>query len=169
VANNLNDIAKVDPPRVVAIAKRWLVGASDDRRRLIEHALRTLVKRGDRAALRLLGFGKAAQMTLTDVRFSPKRVAIGGKVVISFALVNETRARAALLVDLTVRFVKVSGTSAKVFKLKRIELAPGERALFSKTISLAVHTTRKPYPGKHEVEVLVNGAPMPAGAFVVTP
>lgn len=168
VANNLNDIAKVDPPRVVAVAARWLEGASDERRRLVEHALRTLVKRGDREALALLGFGEAARVALVDARFSPRRVAIGGKVEVSFTLINEARTRASLLVDLVVRFVKQSGTSAKVFKLKRVDLAPGERAGFAKTISLAVHTTRKPYPGEHVVEVLVNGAPMHAGAFVVT-
>ena len=35
-------------------------------------------------------------------------------------------------------------------------------------VSLAVHTTRKPYPGRHPVEVQVNGIPYPLGAFLVT-
>jgi hypothetical protein len=34
-------------------------------------------------------------------------------------------------------------------------------------VSLAVHTTRKPQPGRHRVDVLVNGAAMPAGSFDV--
>lgn len=74
-----------------------------------------------------------------------------------------------MLVDLGVHFVKATGkTSRKVFKLKRLTLAPRGRAELDTSISLAVHTTRKPQPGKHVVEVLVNGAAKPAGAFVVT-
>jgi hypothetical protein len=34
-------------------------------------------------------------------------------------------------------------------------------------VSLAVHTTRKPNPGKHAVDVIVNGAAVPVGAFSV--
>ena len=167
VANNLNDVAKVDPARVVAVARRWLDGAGAERRALVEHALRSLVKRGDPGALALLGFGGAPTVELADVRFAPRRVRIGEAVTVSFDLVHRGRRPASLLVDLAVRFVKVRGASAKVFKLKRISLAPGERATLSKTISLAVHTTRKPNPGRHEVDVLVNGVPHPAGHFDV--
>jgi hypothetical protein len=35
------------------------------------------------------------------------------------------------------------------------------------TISLAVHTTRTPYPGRHAVDVLVNGRATGLGAFDV--
>jgi hypothetical protein len=54
-----------------------------------------------------------------------------------------------------------------VFKIERVELPPRARARLEKTISLAVHTTRKPHPGRHAVEVLVNGVPLPAGSFEV--
>jgi hypothetical protein len=53
--------------------------------------------------------------------------------------------------------------------LKRIELpARGEVALATR-VSLAVHTTRGPRPGRHAVDVLVNGAAIPAGKFEVVP
>lgn len=44
VANHLNDVAKHHPDTVVAIAARWLEGATPERRALVEHALRGLVK-----------------------------------------------------------------------------------------------------------------------------
>lgn len=168
VANNLNDLGKVHPELLVTTCGSWLRGAAPERRALVEHALRSAIKRGEAGALALLGFGKKPKIAIEDVRFQPKRVTIGGKVAMSFTLRSTGKMRQDLLVDLAVHFVKASGTSSpKVFKLARIDLAPGDRAELAAKISLAVHTTRKPRPGKHAVDVLVNGEPLAAGAFDV--
>lgn len=168
VANNLNDLGKVHPERLVTTCAAWLVGASAERRALVEHALRSAIKRGEAGALALLGYGKAPKVALDDVRFTPPRVAIGGHVVVSFVLRSTARVAQDLLVDLAVHFVKASGrASPKVFKLRRIELPARGRAELEKKVSLAVHTTRKPRTGQHVVEVLVNGVPLPAGSFEV--
>ena len=58
-------------------------------------------------------------------------------------------------------------TAPKVFKLKRVELPPGGRVELQTRISLAVHTTREPRPGRHAVDVLVNGQPERVGSFSV--
>lgn len=176
VANNLNDLGKVHPDLLVRTCAAWLEdgkgagsAGSAQRRALVEHALRSAVKRGEPGALRLLGYGDAARVRLDEMTITPRRVAIGGNVSISFTLRSTARGPQSLLVDLAVHFVKATGrTSPKVFKLQRVELAPGERAIFRKRISLAVHTTRKPRAGAHEVDVLVNGARIPAGSFTVT-
>ena len=47
VANNLNDIGKDHPALLVETARRWLVEASDERRWLVHHALRSAVKRAE--------------------------------------------------------------------------------------------------------------------------
>lgn len=168
VANNLNDLGKVHPNLLVATCKAWLDGASDERRALIEHALRSAIKRGEAGALGLLGFGQKPKVELEDVKVRPKPVRIGEQVAIEFRLRSTARSGQDLLVDLRVHFVKASGrTSPKVFKLKRVHLAPREVASFTTKVSLAVHSTRKPQPGRHEFEVLVNGAPVPAGSFQV--
>jgi 3-methyladenine DNA glycosylase AlkC len=170
VANHLNDIGKARPELLVETCRRWLVGAPAERRALVEHALRSAVKRGVPGALALLGHGGAPEVAVEDVRFEPARVAIGGKVRVSFALRSLAEEEQALLVDLAVHFVKARGqTSAKVFKLSRVRLPAGGRAELSKLVSLAVHTTRTPYAGEHAVEVAVNGARLPAGAFEVVP
>jgi 3-methyladenine DNA glycosylase AlkC len=175
VANHLNDLSKGRPDLVHAIASRWLRGASPERRALVEHALRSAVKRGDRRALELLGFGERPRVDLSDVHFSPARVRIGGRTRVSFT-VKAKRARGSgravtqtLVVDLVVHFVKASGrTSPKVFKVARVQLAPEQSATVNKNVSLAVHTTRKPNAGKHIVEALLNGERFPLGAFIVS-
>jgi 3-methyladenine DNA glycosylase AlkC len=168
VANNLNDLGKVHHALLIRSCEAWLENASADRRQLVEHALRTAVKRGSPDALRLLGYGRKAPVTLEDVDIAPRRVAIGGRVTIAFALRNRSRAAEDLLVDLAVHFVKANGTSAaKVFKVKRVVVPSRGRVDFSTSVSLAVHTTRKPNPGRHAVDVIVNGKSMAAGSFQV--
>lgn len=184
VANSLNDLGKVRPELLNRTAAAWLDGGAGDadgargpggaggvspeRRALIEHALRGAVKRGDPEALRLLGFGKKASVSLENVEFKPRRVAIGGRVSMAFTLRSTARAAQELLIDVAVHFVKASGvTGAKVFKLKRLTLAPREQAILQTSFSLAIHTTRVPQPGVHAVDVLVNGQRMPAGSFRV--
>jgi 3-methyladenine DNA glycosylase AlkC len=168
VANNLNDLGKVHPRLLVETCARWLEGASAERRALVEHALRSAIKRGEAGALRLLGFGRRPAVAIEDVRLEPPRVRIGGRVSVSFAIRSRARASQDLLVDLAVHFVKANGgSSPKVFKLKRVVLPPRGRVELRTAISLAVHTTRKPRPGRHTVDVLVNGVALPAGAFDV--
>jgi 3-methyladenine DNA glycosylase AlkC len=168
VANNLNDLGKVWPELLVKTAAAWLENASPERRGLVEHALRSAVKRGDKDALRLLGYGRKPAVSLERPRFHPGRVRIGERVVMRFTLRSTSRTPQDLLVDAAVHFVKARGkTSAKVFKVTRLVLGPGAQADLQVSISLAVHTTRVPQPGRHAVDVIVNGHRLPAGAFHV--
>lgn len=170
VANNLNDLGKVHPELLIDTCATWLKDASTERRALVEHALRSAVKRAEPGALRLLGFGKRPSVAIEDVRFEPKRVAIGGQVSVSFTVRSTARTSQALLVDLAVHFVKARGSgSPKVFKLKRIELPARGSVELQTRVSLAVHTTRVPRPGAHAVDVLVNGHALRAGSFDVLP
>jgi 3-methyladenine DNA glycosylase AlkC len=169
VANNLNDLGKVHPALLAEVCERWLADATPDRRALVEHALRSAVKRGDDRALRLLGYGGKPSVSVDNVRFTPKRISIGGRVTMTFDVRSTARVEQELLVDVAVHFVKASGKpSRKVFKVKRVTLAARDQTELRMTISLAVHTTRKPQPGKHSVEVVINGAVLPAGVFEVT-
>lgn len=169
VANNLNDLGKVHPQLLNETSRKWLIAASPDRRALVEHALRSAIKRGDPNALRLLGYGDQASLHIENVRIAPKRVAIGRRVTLTFDVRSEATKAQEILVDLAVHFVKATGkTSRKVFKLKRASLKPRSSLSFSTSVSLAVHTTRKPRPGRHMVEVIVNGVVHEIGAFTVT-
>jgi 3-methyladenine DNA glycosylase AlkC len=168
VANSLNDVGKDHPAVLVDVARRWLADATPERRRLVEHALRTAVKRGDPGALRALGFGSAAKVTLGRVRLVPPRPRIGEQVRIEVEVQNPSARPADVVVDLGVHFVKQNGkTAAKVFKLRTLSLAPRSTVSLGKTISLAQHTTRTHHTGRHCVDVRVNGRIVPVGSFTL--
>lgn len=169
VANNLNDVAKDHPDLVVEVASRWLQDAPPEREWVVRHGLRTLVKRGDAGALAVLGFGTDGRTAeVADVRIVPGEPRIGERVRITFAVINSGDRDTDVLVDLRVHFVRATGaTSPKVFKVGTARLVPGETTRMSKSISLAQHTTRTHYPGRHAVEALVNGTTVPLGAFTL--
>lgn len=171
VANHLNDLSKSHPKMVAEIAQRWLSEKnSSERRALVKHALRSAIKRGDPSALATLGFGRAPEIAISNIAFVPRRVAIGKNVRIAFSILSKKkRGKQSLAVDLIVHFVKKNGNaSAKVFKVGVAELNANEAVTFAKVISLAVHTTRKPNPGRHRIEAAINGQRFDLGAFIVT-
>jgi 3-methyladenine DNA glycosylase AlkC len=166
VANNLNDIAKDHPDRVVSVCRRWSEGAPEGRRWIIKHALRSLVKRGNPGALQLLGVGAKPRVEVRGVQIVPRRPAIGKTVVISFELASTARAAQELLIDYAVHFIKSNGAPrAKVFKLKRVSLAAKAHVQLKAKLSLSNMTTRQHYPGRHVVELLVNGIAFELCAF----
>lgn len=168
VANNLNDIGKDHPEVLVDVARRWYADGGNERRALVRHALRSLVKQGHPDALDILGFGGRASVTVDDVAITPKRVKRGGRVSMVFSVRSTARRAQRVLVDLRVHYIKANGSaSPKVFKLRAIELAPRAHAEFRKTLSLADLTTRKHHAGRHQVDVLVNGVVHPLGEFVL--
>ncbi|MCA9644153.1 MAG: DNA alkylation repair protein [Polyangiaceae bacterium] len=169
VANNLNDLGKLHPELLTRTCAGWLEDGSTTRRQLVEHALRSAVKRGEPGALALLGFGERPAVSVERVRFNPKRVAVGGRVNVSFALRSTSRKSQELLLDLVVHFVKANGaTRPKVFKLKRLTLPSGGSATIESRVSFASMTTRKHYAGSHPFEVVVNGVAHPLGTLEVS-
>jgi len=168
VANHLNDIGKDRPQVLLDVAERWLLDAPAPRAKLVKHALRTLVKQGDARALSLLGAGRAAKVEIARATFSPRRVRLGGELVIDVELASTARTRQDLLVDYAIHYVKANGERrAKVFKGRRFQLAAGERTTLRFTRSFADMTTRRHHSGTHAAELLVNGARFPLGEFDV--
>jgi 3-methyladenine DNA glycosylase AlkC len=169
VANNLNDIGKDHPDRLVETCARWWPDATPEREWLIRHALRSAVKRGDPGALKLLGVGDATGLNVGNGDISPPRVAVGDTVTIRVGVTNTTTEPRRVVLDLRVHFVKArGGATPKVFKGAAFDLAPTETREVQKRISLKQHTTRTHYPGRHLVEAVVNGTPTSIGAFELT-
>ena len=103
------------------------------------------------------------------MKIAPQRPAIGSSVAMTCEIDNRTSVVQRLLVDLRVHYVKANGVQRpKVFKLKQVELVPREAARVRKTLSLDQLTTRAHYPGRHAVEVLINGQAYPLGTFELT-
>lgn len=169
VANNLNDIAKDHPDVVVATCRRWLAErGTDERRWIVSHALRSLIKAGHRGALTLMGAGATPKVRLSAELVTPKRVRLGDRVECTMTLTSTSKAAQDLIIDYVVHYAKADGrTSPKVFKLKRLSLDRGETVPLRVRISLADLTTRRHCPGRHRVELRVNGRDYPVGAFSV--
>lgn len=166
VANNLNDIGKDHPQLLAATARRWLQDAPPERVWVVRHALRWAVKQGAPWALDLMGFGHVPTVTLERQTIAPARPRIGGAVAIGFDLHNPTAEAQDVLVDLQVHYVKANGSrSAKVFKLKTLQLDPGRTVRLQKNLSLAELSTRRHHLGVHMVDALVNGRASPIGKF----
>ena len=156
VANNLNDIAKDHPERVIELCGRWWRGASPERKWIVTRALRTRIKAGDRQALGVLGYDTRAIVGVRRLQISPQRVSMGQALTLSFELVSKRAAR--LVVDYAVHHVKHDGTtSPKVFKLTTLEVAAGEIRRIAKRHAFREITTRKYYSGRHALELFVNG------------
>jgi 3-methyladenine DNA glycosylase AlkC len=164
VANNLNDIAKDHPEVVLKLAKQWLEGATPQRKRLVEHGLRTLLKRGDERALKLIGAHGADSLRVSG-SLAPKRVKLGERVTFTAKVRNEGDEALHAVLEARVHFVKVKGTSVKPFRLARVDLDPGQEVEISRSLELKHRTIRRLFSGVHEVELQVNGARSPLGRF----
>lgn len=166
VANNLNDIGKDNLAILCDVCRRWLTDADDNRRWLINHALRSAIKRAEPEALAVLGYDRDIDVAIDAVSISPQQARLGDQLTLQFCLTNRAAAVQSLLVDLVIYYVKANGRiGAKVFKLKTLQLDGGESVLLSKRVSLKNMSTRKHYAGRHVVHVLINGVSSELGQF----
>jgi hypothetical protein len=124
---------------------------------IIKHALRTLVKQGNKDALTFIGFGDSQNIHLSRLKFDEK-VKIGEALNFSF-YVNSLENKD-LAIDYIVHFQSKQGTlsNKKVHKLKAF-LAIGDtptevnkRHPFRRNM-----TTRQLFEGTHKVEIQING------------
>ncbi|NOQ93255.1 MAG: DNA alkylation repair protein, partial [Methylophaga sp.] len=117
VANNLNDIAKDNPEKVITLCQQWLKGASPDRQWIIHHALRSLVKQGREEVFPLLGYSEEVQLTINSFDLKSKTIHLGESLEIDVLLSSSLNQIQKLVVDYKIHHVKANGsTSSKVFK-----------------------------------------------------
>lgn len=156
VANNLNDIAKDHPEQVLRIARAWY-GEHPDTDRIVRHACRTLLKRGEPEALRLFGLAPDIPVTAERLELSADALRIGESLEFSVDVVNPTEQAVRTRVEYAVDYVKASGkASRKLFQLSEREYPPG-RSRLTRSHRFADLTTRRHYPGLHRIHIAVNG------------
>jgi 3-methyladenine DNA glycosylase AlkC len=165
VANHLNDITKTHPAWVLERIEGWPL-ENPQTAWIARHALRTLIKQGDRRALAVIGAGKKAAVRLHDFVVSPQKIALGERLDLSLQLQSTALKSQRLVVDYTIHYVKKSGaSSAKVFKLKELTLAAGETVLLRRSQVIRDFTTRVHHAGHHAVDIMVNGERLAQGGF----
>ncbi len=157
VANNLNDIAKDHPDLVAGIAQDWMKGATPERKKLVRHALRTLIKSGHHGALKALGYGPP-EIKLSRFEVLTDEVRLGGELKFEAEIASSAEADQALIIDYVVHHMRANGeTTPKVFKWKTATLKPGGVLRSDRRHPIRPITTRRYYAGHHKVEILING------------
>lgn len=165
VANHLNDISKDHPGWVIGKLRNWPL---DDPRTawVAKRALRTLIKNGDPQALELIGAGEAARVTIHGFAVTPASVALGERITIAARVTSTAKGPQRLVADYAIHYVKKKGgTSRKVFKLKEFDLGPGAACELAISQTIRDFTTRTHHPGRHRVELMVNGKVLAEAAF----
>jgi len=165
VANNLNDIAKDNPETVIKIAKHWS-GLSSDTDKLIKHACRTLLKSGEPQVLSLFGFKNPSNIQLRKFKLS-KSVVFDGMVEFEFSLFTTKKNLGKLRLEYAIDFLRNNNQhNRKVFKIAEADYAETEKKV-KKSYSFKPITTRKYYPGKHYIGIIVNGVEFARKPFML--
>jgi 3-methyladenine DNA glycosylase AlkC len=165
VANHLNDITKDDPDWVLTLIEGWALD-NPHTAWIARHALRSLIKQGNTRALTIMGAGAKAEVRLRQLKVEPAAINLGERINLSFSLESIADTAQKLVVDYAIDYVKSAGHStSKVFKLKAFTLGAGEHHVISRAQHIRELTTRKHYPGKHAVHVLVNGERLGSAEF----
>jgi 3-methyladenine DNA glycosylase AlkC len=164
VSNHLNDIAKDHPDYVIKVLSAWKKEAGSDAQLLkrvdwiIHRSLRTLIKAGYPAALKLIGVQHGADVKLSKLKINQRDYTVGDRLEFEFTLQSESTKAQKLVVDYIVHFKKSNQSNApKVFKLKTVALPAGESLTLRKSHHLKAVTTRVHYAGEHWLDIQVNG------------
>lgn len=160
VANHINDISKIEPDLAISTLTRWERSGKQNLKEMdfiLHHSLRTLIKHGNKKGLKLLGVHHEPKVKVSNFNV-PTKVKIDSNLEFSFLIKAEEDA--IIIADYILYFQNKSGklNSKKVFKLKKFSMKKGEQLTLSKKHLLKqVMTTRTIYPGKHEIELQING------------
>lgn len=166
VANHLNDISKVDPDGAVEIARRWAAEGGTQVAAVVRHGLRSLVKAGDSRALTLVGADAEAPIEVREFAVETKTVRLGGELVWRCILTAGHGLPAVAVIDYVIHYATSRrALGRKVFKLKTVQLQPGQPVEIVRRHALVPVTTRRYRAGRHRVEVQVNGRVLDGGDF----
>ncbi|MGQ8365415.1 DNA alkylation repair protein [Glaciecola sp. 1036] len=165
VANNLNDIGKDHPERLIETARLWNKKTTPFRQKLVRHACRTLLKKGNPEVLDIFGYAPP-QLKNVSITLSKKKVCQGDDLLITLKADSRIDQEQSLMIDYRVYHKKANGQlSPKVFKWKILNLAANGKLSASKKHSFKPVTTRKYYAGEHKIAVLINGVEYSANTF----
>jgi 3-methyladenine DNA glycosylase AlkC len=169
VANHLNDISRLDPGLATSTATRWASDGDKHTPGLMRHSMRTLIKRGNPAALALVGFtGEREAFTVTGPAIDVDHVELGQDLVFSASITNVSPSPATVAIDYVINHVKANGRHAPhVFKLTKKTLAPGATLDLTRRHPFRLITTRTYYSGEHDVQLQINGHRFGTAAFTL--
>ena len=166
VANNLNDISKDHPEWVLD----WCIqrhGQSVETDWIIKHGLRTLLKQGDVKALSLIGYKNPNGVSVENWTVASE-VVIGQKIGFQLSLNLENFIGQKVRLEYAISFVRKQKIPyRKLFKISEFFAITAVKSI-NKHHDFKPISTRTYYPGKHKVELLVNGVVMAESEFMLS-
>lgn len=161
VANNLNDITKDNPDAVLEIAQRW-IGKNSNTDWILRQGCRTLIKKANPKAMELFGYTNfSAEKPLfknSTLSVQPEKIHIGDSCELTYSLNIEWSTLAHIRLEYGIDFIKSNGKpSRKLFLLCDKTVSSDAHLNGTRIHSFANLTTRKHYPGIHQIVLLVNG------------
>lgn len=157
VANNLNDLSKDFPDFVKDFTKKWM-NHSDEVNKVMKHACRTMLKKGDMECLELFGVSHNTAIDLRNFKVLTPTLNIGDSLSFEFQLENKGNEDVLLRIEYFIYFLR--GKLAhypKIFKISEKTLKGNSTQTIQKSHSFKEITTRKYYPGEHFISVVING------------
>lgn len=157
VANNLNDLSKDFPDFVKDFTKKWM-NHSDEVNKVLKHACRTMLKKGDMECLELFGVSHNTAIDLRNFKVLTPTLNIGDSLSFEFQLENKGNEDVLLRIEYFIYFLR--GKLAhypKIFKISEKTLKGNSTQTIQKSHSFKEITTRKYYPGEHFISVVING------------
>ena len=125
---------------------------------IVKHASRGLLKAGHPGSFALFGFEKKPALAPIKLKLTKSKLRLGETLEFQLEIRSSKKRSQKLAIDYSVHYVKKNGTlSPKVFKLRELELAPEATLQLVKTQVIKDFSTRTHNPGKHRLEILVNG------------
>lgn len=166
VANNLNDIAKDNPDRVLNWCEKYhQQNPLTDW--IIKHGCRTLLKQAHPEALALFGYSPIKGLSVTNFNLNPHCVAIGDHLGFSFSLKKRSGNLGRLRIEYGIDYRKANGNlSRKIFKITEGQYSDNSLH-FERRQSFLPMSTRRHYPGEHRLAVIVNGRELAVEEFEV--
>ena len=174
VANNINDISKDHPDRVVKELKAWKAQVNDNEANkelhwVIRHGSRSLLKHCHEGALSLLGYNSNIQCDVVEFFVAPDTIKSGGEVELNCQIETFNTTSEKVMIDYVLQSPgKLGGINRKVFKWSNRTVNKAKKIVLRKTISLKSNSVRNYYPGEYDVQLIVNGKKAATYLFYVT-
>lgn len=157
VANNLNDISKDHPDRVLAIAQAWK-GISERTDWIVRHGCRGLLRAAQPEAMALFGIVPQPEVQVVEWKVTPASLSMGGSVDFHYGLQLPDGEPMKLRIELAVSFPRTTGRYyRKLFKLSEKIVTGSSLLKGGRRFSFADLSTRRHYPGKHTLALVLNG------------
>ncbi|MFD0672508.1 DNA alkylation repair protein [Cohnella sp. GCM10027633] len=169
VANNLNDISKDHPERVVALAEAW-IGRDAGTDWILKHGCRGLLRAAHPRVMALFGMAPPAGVTVDAWTVTPGEARIGDSVRFRYAVRAPQGEPVKLRIELAAYFVRTTGRDyRKLFKLSEKVVAGGSLQEGGRLFSYADLSTRRHYPGLHRLALVVNGQELASADVTLLP